>query len=102
MEQRGALKPRRSISQEEERKYKPANAAVQRQVRKDKATWIEEQCAAVEEGLMRNNPKRAYEVVKSLRKEFRPRQRNVKDDNGWLLTNMTDVLQRWKEYTEVK
>jgi len=94
------LKPRRSISQEEEWKYKQANAAVQRQVRKYKATWIEEECTEVEEGLMRNNPKRACEVVKSLRKEFRPRQCNVKDDKGRLLTNMTDILQRWKEYTE--
>jgi len=52
MEQRRALKPRRSISHEEERKYKQANAAVQRQVRKDKSTWIEEQCMEVEEVLL--------------------------------------------------
>jgi len=49
---------------------------------------------------MRNNPKRAYEVVNSLRKEFRPRQCNAKDDKGRLLTNIADILQRWKEYTE--
>ena len=63
MEQRRALKSRRSISHEEERKYKQANAPVQRQVRRDKAAWIAEQCMEVEEELLRNNPKRPYEVI---------------------------------------
>jgi len=38
------------------------------------------ECAEVEEGLLRNNPKRAYEVVKSLQKDFCPRQCKIKDD----------------------
>lgn len=59
--------------------YHKANKDVQRQLQKDKKDWLERQCAEVEAGLEQNNLKKAYEVVKKLRKVFTPRQRNIKD-----------------------
>ena len=39
-------------------------------------------------------------MVKNLRKSFTPRQRNIEDEKGRLLTDLQDILERWKTYTE--
>jgi len=52
----------------------------------------------LEEDLQYNNPKRAYNLIKTLRKDFQPRQRNIRDKYDRILTDLNDVLARWKEY----
>ena len=46
--------------------YKKMNNNIQRCTKKDKESWIGEQCSEIEENLRKNNSKRAYQLVKDL------------------------------------
>jgi len=100
IENRRSLKPRISQSDEGRKEYAKANAAVQRQTRKDKQNWLQERCAEVEQNLKANNPKTAFSVVRRLRKGFAPRQHNILDDSGRLLSDIEDIKKRWLQYTQ--
>ena len=53
----------------------------------------------VEEGLKTANTKHAFQVVKKLRKTFTLKQHNIQNEKGRLLTDLHDILDRWKTYT---
>jgi hypothetical protein len=100
MDKRRELKNGREVTEDGEKRYQEADREVQRGARSDKARWLEEKCREVEDGLRFNNMKKAYDLIKTLRKTFQPRQRNIKDEEGRVLTDLQDILKRWKEYAE--
>ena len=62
---------------------------VKENMKKAKEAWVEEQCRDIEDNLIRNNSKKAYQVVKDLtstRKKYN------------CLTTVQDILKRWTEY----
>lgn len=72
---------------------------MQRQLRRDKAVWLETHCAEVQVHLENNNLHPAYKLVKKLCRGFKPKLRNIKDRDGKLLTNLQDFVRWWREYT---
>ena len=78
MDRRRTFKALRNFSEEGEERYREVHRAVQREARRHKASWLEQQCASVEEGLKRNNSRKAYRLIKTLRKNFQPKLRNMK------------------------
>ena len=100
MDQRRALKALRNSSEEGEERYREAHRAIQREARREKARWLEEQCASVEEGLKRNNSRKAYQFIKTLRKTFQPKLRNIKNAEHRVLTDLKDILRRWRDYAK--
>jgi len=92
LDNRKSLKVNKSRTEEDRRAYCQASAAVQRQTRRDKQRWLEEQCQIVEEGLKTANTKQALQVVKKLRKTFTPKEHNIQDGKGRLIymTSWTD------------
>ena len=100
MDRRRELKERRRSTTDDELRYQEANRMVQRAARRDKTRWLEEQCAEVENGLQHHNMRKSYDLIKILRKGFQPRQRNNKDREGRLLTDLKDILRRWQEYSK--
>ena len=97
MDRRKELKINRS-NVDGEIRYRMAHREVQRAARRDKARWIEERCAEVQEGLQRHNTKNAYELIKTLKNGRQTRQRNLKDADGQVLTDLKDILRRWRDY----
>jgi len=98
MDNRRELKKNRA-TEDGESQYQAAHRAVQRAARADKDRWLKERIEEVEEGLQyNNNPRKAYKLIKALRKNFQPRQRNIQDKHGKVLTDLQDILARWKEY----
>ena len=67
-------------------------------MKKAKQTWIEEQCAGIEEGLSKNNSKKAYQLVKDLTKEKQAKVNTIQDKNGICLTEEKEIMERWTEY----
>ena len=63
--------------------------------------WIEERCEEVQEGLQHNNTRKAFELIKTLRKGSQPRGHNIKDAEGHILTDLQDILRRWRSYGEI-
>ena len=53
-----------------------------------------------ETGLRSKSTRHAYSIIKQLRSEFKPRNHNIKDSQGRLLTDLQDILQRWKTYCQ--
>ena len=103
MDKRRALKALRNSSEESEEseeRYREAHRAIQREARTDKARWLEEQCASVGEGLNRNNSRKAYQLIKTLRKNFQPKLRNIKNAEHRVLTDLKDILRRWRDYAK--
>ena len=54
----------------------------------------------MEEGLKRNNSRKAYQLIKTLRKNFQPKLRNIKNAEYRVLTGLKDILRRWRDYAE--
>ena len=100
MDKRRALKVLRNSSEEGEERYREAHRAIQREARRDNARLLEKQCASVEEGLKRNNSRKAYQLIKTLRKNFQPKLRNIKNAEHRVLTDLKDILRRWRDYAK--
>lgn len=91
MDTRKHLKADRS-SASGDRRYREADREVQRAARRDKASWLEMRCAEIQEDLQRHNTKKAYDLIKTLRKGFKPHHRNLKDSQGRVLMELQDIL----------
>eukprot|EP00794_Sanderia_malayensis_P005102 gene5102-5748_t len=57
-------------------------------------------CEEIEQNSKRSASRDLYKAVKNIAKRFNPRLDVVKDDSNNILTDSTDVLNRWKEYCE--
>ena len=54
----------------------------------------------MEVGLKKNNSKKAYQLIKALRKNFQPKLRNLKNAEHRILTDRKDILRRWRDYAK--
>ena len=66
-----------------------------------KEIWINNKCTDIVECLIRNNTKKAYEIVNELTKKKDKIIVNVHDKDGKCITDKTEVLKRWTEYCSV-
>ena len=100
MNRKRALRPLCNSSEGDEKRYRKAHKAIQREARRGKARWFEEQRASVEEGLKRNYARKAYRLIKVLEKTFQTKLRSIEDAEHRILTDLKDILWRWREYAE--
>ena len=63
-----------------------------------KRKWIGEQCSDIEENLLKNNSKRAYQLVKDLSTMKHGKATTVQDRSGKCLTDDRQILNRLTEY----
>ena len=94
MDKSRALKVLCNSSEEVEERYREAQRATQLEARRDKARWLQEQCAFVEEGLKRNNSRKAYQLIKTLKKNFQRKLRNIKNTEHRALSDLKNILRR--------
>uniref|UniRef100_A0A8D8U352 Craniofacial development protein 2 n=1 Tax=Cacopsylla melanoneura TaxID=428564 RepID=A0A8D8U352_9HEMI len=81
-------------------KYKQIKNKITDMCRKAKDLWLRDNCEEIEYCLMKNNPDKAYNKVKSLQYTPRTRSNIVKDKEGTTLFEINKVAERWKEYME--
>ena len=67
-------------------------------LRKDKENHINEICQQIESNVITNSFKDLYQGVKKLTKKFRPRIDVIKDENSKILSEGSEVKDRWKTY----
>ncbi|CAH1258964.1 Hypp2118 [Branchiostoma lanceolatum] len=98
---RRVLKTQRNTTVNGDLHYRELDRQIQREARNDKAKWLEEQCADIEQGFQGNSTlRKSFSTIKKLRRGFQPRQRNIKAEDNRILTNLESILHRWKEYCE--
>ena len=78
--------------------YRATNKLVRSKMREAKERWINEQCREVEEGMSKGNSKKAYKTLKLLTKIQQNKTTVIEDKDGNLLTESSEVLNRWAEY----
>ncbi|XP_055865177.1 uncharacterized protein LOC129922560 [Biomphalaria glabrata] len=78
--------------------YKSVNKRIRKGMKEAKKKWIENKCQEIEQGLNRNNSKKAYQLVKDLTTSKHGRTNTIQDKNNKCLTEDKDVLKRWTEY----
>ena len=80
-----AEKRREAKSKGEKERYKHLNAEIQRIAKRDKKTFLSDQCKEIEE----NN-----------KGTFHAKMVSIKDRNGMGPTEAEDIKRTWQEYTE--
>ena len=89
-------KKRRKSKGEKER-YRHLNAEFQRIARRDKKTFLRDQCKEIEEnnrmGKMRNH----FKKIRDTKGTFYAKMDTIKDRNGMDLTE-AEIKKRWQEY----
>ena len=98
-DRRRELKPLRKLDTHKA-EYREINKEVKRKLKEAKENWIDDQCAVVDDCIIRNNTKQAYDIVKKLTdsEQGKGKATIIKSKQGVELTEEKDVLGRWTEY----
>ncbi|KAA3669964.1 uncharacterized protein DEA37_0012425 [Paragonimus westermani] len=76
------------------------NAMFQREARNDKEIYMNLKCQKVEENNQKGNIRDFFKKINEIKTKFRTKIGTIKDNQGKDLTEMNDILNRWREYTE--
>ena len=95
-----AVKRREVKSKEEKERYKHLNAEFQQIARRDKKTFLSDQCKEIEENNRMGKTRDLFKKIKDAKGTFHAKMGSIKDRNGMDLTEAEDNKKRWKEYTE--
>ena len=95
------MKRREAKSKGEKERYKHLNAAFQRIARRDKKTFLSDQCKELEEKNRMGKTRDLFKKVRDIKETFHAKMGSIKDRNGMDLTEAEDIKKRWQEYTEL-
>ena len=88
-------------SQGEKERYKHLNAEFQRIARRDKKTFLSDQCNEIEEKNRMGKTRDLFKKIRDIKGTFHAKMGLIKDRNGMDLTEAEDIKKRWQEYTKV-
>ena len=95
-----AVKRREVKSKGEKERYTHLNAVFQRIERRDKKSFLSDQCKEIEE---KNRMGKTRDLVKKIRDTkgtFHAKMGSIKDRKGMDLTEAEDIKKRWQKFTE--
>ena len=95
-----AVKRRETKSKEEKRRYSHLNTEFQRIARRDKKTFLSDQCKEIEENNRMGKTRDLFKIFRNTKGTFQAKMGSLKDRNGMDLTEPVDIRKRWQEYTE--
>ena len=85
----------------EKKRYTHLNAEFQRIARRDKKTFLSDQCKEIEENNRMGKTKDLFKKIRDTNGTFHANMGSIKDRNGKDLTEAEDIKKRWQEYTEM-
>ena len=85
----------------EKERYNHVNAEFQRIARRDKNTFLGDQCKEIEENNRMGKTRDLFKKIRDTKGTFHPKMGSIKERNGMDLTEAEDIEQRWQEYTEL-
>ena len=95
-----AVKKREVKSKGEKERHKHLNAEFQRIARRDRKTFLSDQCKEIEENNRMGKTRDLFKKIRDSKGTFHAKMDSIKDRNGMDLTEAEDVKKRWQEYTE--
>ena len=87
-------------SKGEKERYSHLNAEFQRIARRDKKTFLSNQCKEIEENNRMGKTRDLFKKIRDTKGTFHAKMGTVKDRNGMNLTEADEIKKRWQEYTE--
>ena len=76
------------------------NAEFQRRARRDKKTFLSDQCIEIEENNRMGKTRDLFKKIRDTKGTVHAEMVSVKDRNDMDLTEAEDIKKRWQEYTE--
>ena len=76
------------------------NTEFQRIARRDKKTFLSDQCKEIEENNRMGKSRDLFKKIRDTKGIFHAKMGSIKDRNGMDLTEAEDIKMRWQEYTE--
>ena len=95
-----AMKRRKMKSKGELERYKHLNAEFQRTARRNKNSFLRDQCKEIEENNRMGKTRDLFKKIRDTKGTFHTKMCTIKDRNGIDLTEAEDTKKRWQEYTE--
>ena len=84
----------------EKERYTHLNAEFQRIARRDKKTFLSDQCKEIEENNRMEETRDLFKKIRDTKGTFHAKVSTIKDRNGTDVTEAEDIKKRWQEYTE--
>ena len=78
------------------------NAELQKTARRNKKTFLSDQCKEIEEKKRMGNTRDLFREIRDTKGTFHAKMGKIKDRNGMDLTEAKDIKKRWQEYIEVQ
>ena len=76
------------------------NAEFQRIARRDKKTFLSDQCKETEENNSVGMTRDLFKKIRDTKRTFHAKMDSIKDRNGMDLTEAEDIKKRWQQCTE--
>ena len=96
-----AVKRRDAKGKGEKERYKHLNAEFQRIARRDKKTFLGDQCKEIEENNRMGKTRDLFKKIRDNKGTFHEKMGTIKDRNGMDLAEAEDIKKRWQEYREL-
>ena len=94
------MKRREVKSKGEKERYTHLNTEFQRIARRDKKTFLSNQCKEIEENNRMGKTRYLFMKIRNTKGTFHAKMDTIKDRNDMDLTEAEDIKKRWQEYTE--
>ena len=91
------MKRREAKSKREKERYKHLNAEFQIIARRDKKTFLSNQCKEIEENNRMGKTRVLFKKIRDTKVIFHAKMGSIKDRNGMDLTEAEEVKKRWQE-----
>ena len=96
-----AVKRREAKSKGEKERYTHLNAEFHRIARRDKKSFLSDQCKEIEENNRMGKTRDLFKKIRDTKGTFHAKMGTIKNRNGMDLTEAEDIKKRWEEYTEL-
>ena len=96
-----AVKIREVKSKGEKERHTHLNAELQRIPRRDKKTFLSNQCKEIEENNRMGKTGDLFKNIRDTKGVFHAKMGSIKDRNGMDLTEAEDIKKKWQKYTEL-
>ena len=91
-----AVKRREVKSKGQKERYKHLNAEFQRIARRDKKTFLSDQCKEIEEKNRMGKTRDLFKKIRDTKGTFHAKRGKIKDRNGMDPTEADDIKKRWQ------
>ena len=82
-------------------RYTHLNAEFRRIAKRDKKTFLSDQCKEIEENNRMGKTRDLFKKIRDTKGTFHAQMGTIKDRNCRDLTEAEDIKKRWQEYTEL-